>query len=97
MSVADTETKGGILRIISKGVKVDIFNSDFRRCTVYGRNMVYIGWNGDDSVYSGIKIIKITDTFFTGCNSLIPGMRIINNDTIVLVDKVVPNSETNIF
>jgi hypothetical protein len=53
VNVADTQTKGGILHLLSKGIKVEIINSDFRRCKVLGRNMVYIGWSGDDSTVTG--------------------------------------------
>ncbi|KAA6394018.1 MAG: hypothetical protein EZS28_010455, partial [Streblomastix strix] len=80
VNVADTETKGGFLHIMSDGIKVDIISCEFRRCQVRGRNLVYIGWTGDDSNASAVKTIMISDTIFTGCNSVIPGMRVVAQD-----------------
>ncbi|KAA6379335.1 MAG: hypothetical protein EZS28_025138, partial [Streblomastix strix] len=78
VNVADTQTKGGILHLLSNGIKVDIISCEFRRCKVLGRNMIYIGWTGEDSNDSAVKTIMISDTIFTGCSSLIPGMRVVS-------------------
>ncbi|KAA6402885.1 MAG: putative MAP kinase kinase family domain protein [Streblomastix strix] len=77
VNVLDTETKGGILNIMSDGIKVDIISCEFRRCKVIGRNMIYIGWTGEDSNDSAIKTVMISDTIFTECSSVIPGMRVV--------------------
>ncbi|KAA6357714.1 MAG: hypothetical protein EZS28_046759, partial [Streblomastix strix] len=57
VNIADTETKGGILHIVSDGIKVDIISCEFRRCQVLGRNLIYIGWTGEDSNTSVAKTI----------------------------------------
>ncbi|KAA6402890.1 MAG: hypothetical protein EZS28_001587 [Streblomastix strix] len=75
VNIADTETKGGLIHIVNNGVKVDIISSEFRRCQVLGRNMIYIGWNGVDTSVTPLKTIMISDTIFAGCSALIPGMR----------------------
>ncbi|KAA6383501.1 MAG: hypothetical protein EZS28_020972, partial [Streblomastix strix] len=90
----DTETKGGIIHILSKGVTVQIINSDFRRCTVLGRNMIYIGWNGTDSADIQ-KVLILTDTFFTGCTALVPGMRVVPAGMQAPKQLIMYNSDTN--
>ncbi|KAA6359273.1 MAG: hypothetical protein EZS28_045200 [Streblomastix strix] len=64
MNITDTETKGGILHLFREDIKVGIISCEFRRCKILGRYMIYIGWTGDDSNYSAVKTIMISDSIF---------------------------------
>ncbi|KAA6393427.1 MAG: hypothetical protein EZS28_011043 [Streblomastix strix] len=69
------DSKGGLMNIINKKVRVEILNSEFHDISIKARNMIYFGWGVKESDGKEIKLLTITETLFINCTAVIPGMK----------------------
>jgi hypothetical protein len=75
------DSKGGLISIKNKKVRIEILNSEFRNILTKSRNLLYLSWGENELSEKEIKIITITETIFTNCSSIIPNMHVIDEST----------------
>ncbi|KAA6359288.1 MAG: hypothetical protein EZS28_045185, partial [Streblomastix strix] len=71
-------SKGGLINVINKKVKLEILNSEFRNIQIKARNMIYLGWSGKEPNLSEMKLLTITETLIVNCSSVIPDMKVLS-------------------
>ncbi|KAA6374642.1 MAG: hypothetical protein EZS28_029831, partial [Streblomastix strix] len=71
----NSKTKGGLINIINKKVRFEIYNSQFRNISIKARNMIYFGWGVKKFDGKEIKILTIIETLFINCTAAIRGMK----------------------
>ncbi|KAA6390472.1 MAG: hypothetical protein EZS28_014003 [Streblomastix strix] len=77
LDIETSEQNGVLIDAITKNAEIKILNSEFRSIEMHSRNMIYIGWN-EDETQKEFKIMIIANTLITNCLSTIPGMKVIS-------------------
>ncbi|KAA6362672.1 MAG: hypothetical protein EZS28_041801, partial [Streblomastix strix] len=78
LNIVDQQTKGGLIHMNNKKVRLEILNSEFRNIAMKSRNMIYLGWSRKETVQNPINILRIINTILLNCSSAIPEMRILS-------------------
>jgi hypothetical protein len=71
------DSKGGLMSMKNKKVRIEILNSEFRDILTKSRNLLYMTWDENEFNNEEFEIIKITETIFTNCSAIIPDMHVI--------------------
>jgi hypothetical protein len=77
------DSKGGLMSMKNKKVRISILNSEFRDILTKSRNMLYLSWGENELNNEEIEILTITESIFTNCSAIIPDMHVIIENTKV--------------